>query len=96
MYGFTPTDEQKMLIDTAVRYAKTDLRAAGHDADVGKSLPERLVSASICVSEKPAGSGVCRTAVSLLAAGWSNTGSHDHFIQGRAQSRPAADMFDLG
>lgn len=43
MYGFTPTDEQKMLIDTAVRYAKTDLRAAGHDADVEKSLPERLV-----------------------------------------------------
>ena len=34
MYGFTPTDEQKMLIDTAVRYAKTDLRAAGHGVGV--------------------------------------------------------------
>lgn len=43
MYGFTPTDEQKMLIDTAARYATTDLRAAGYDADVEKSLPTRLV-----------------------------------------------------
>lgn len=44
MYGFTPTDEQKMLIDTVVRYAKNDLRAAGHDADEQKSLPKKLVS----------------------------------------------------
>lgn len=43
MYGFTPTDEQKMLIDTVVRYAKNDLRAAGHDADEEKSLPKKLV-----------------------------------------------------
>ncbi len=44
MYGFTPTDEQKMLIDTVVRYAKNDLRAAGHDAEEGKALPQKLVS----------------------------------------------------
>ena len=43
MYGFTPTDEQKMLIDTVVRYAKNDLRAAGHDAEEEKSLPKKLV-----------------------------------------------------
>lgn len=43
MYGFTPTDEQKMLIDTVARYAKNDLRAAGHDADEEKSLPKKLV-----------------------------------------------------
>ncbi len=43
MYGFTPTDEQKMLIDTVVRYAKNDLRAIGHDADEEKSLPKKLV-----------------------------------------------------
>lgn len=44
MYGFTPTDEQKMLIDTVVRYAKNDLRAAGHEAEETKSLPKKLVS----------------------------------------------------
>ena len=44
MYGFTPTEEQKMLIDTVARYAKNDLRAAGHDADEEKSLPKKLVS----------------------------------------------------
>ncbi|MEJ5224528.1 MAG: acyl-CoA dehydrogenase family protein [Anaerolineales bacterium] len=44
MYGFTPTEEQQMLIDTVVRYAKNDLRAAGHDAEEAKSLPSKLVS----------------------------------------------------
>ncbi|PWH16627.1 MAG: acyl-CoA dehydrogenase [Anaerolineae bacterium] len=44
MYGFTPTDEQKMLIDTVVRYAKNDLRPAGHDADEAKVLPPKLIS----------------------------------------------------
>ncbi len=44
MYGFTPTEEQQMLIDTVVRYAKNDLRAAGHDAEEAKSLPKKLVS----------------------------------------------------
>ncbi len=44
MYGFTPTEEQKMLIDTVARYARNDLRAAGHDADEAKSLPKKLVS----------------------------------------------------
>ena len=44
MYGFTPTDEQKMLIDTVVRYAKNDLRVASHDAEEEKSLPKKLVS----------------------------------------------------
>jgi acyl-CoA dehydrogenase len=44
MYGFTPTDEQKMLLDTVTRYAKNDLRAAGHDAEEAKSLPKKLIS----------------------------------------------------
>lgn len=44
MYGFTPTDEQKMLIDTVVRYAKNDLRTAGHAAEESKALPKKLVS----------------------------------------------------
>jgi alkylation response protein AidB-like acyl-CoA dehydrogenase len=43
MYGFTPTDEQKMLIDTVVRYARNDLRPAGHNAEEEKSLPKKLI-----------------------------------------------------
>ena len=43
MYGFTPTDEQKMLIDAVARYAKSDLRPAAHDADEEKKLPQKLI-----------------------------------------------------
>jgi alkylation response protein AidB-like acyl-CoA dehydrogenase len=43
MYGFSPTDEQKMLVETVVRFAKNDLRAAGHEADENKSLPKKMV-----------------------------------------------------
>jgi acyl-CoA dehydrogenase len=44
MYGFTPTDEQKMLIEAVSRYAKSDLRPAAHEAEEGKQLPSKLVS----------------------------------------------------
>ena len=43
MYGFTPTDEQKMLIDAVSRYAKSDLRPAAHEAEEGRELPQKLV-----------------------------------------------------
>lgn len=43
MYGFTPTDEQKMLIDAVARYAKSDLRPAAHDAEEEKKLPQKLI-----------------------------------------------------
>lgn len=43
MYGFTPTDEQTMLVETVSRYAKSDLRPAAHDAEEGRALPPRLV-----------------------------------------------------
>jgi acyl-CoA dehydrogenase len=43
MYGFTPTDEQKMLIDAVARYAKNDLRSAAHDAEEEKKLPQKLI-----------------------------------------------------
>jgi acyl-CoA dehydrogenase len=33
MYGFDPTDEQKMLIDTIQRFSAKDLREKAHDAD---------------------------------------------------------------
>jgi alkylation response protein AidB-like acyl-CoA dehydrogenase len=43
MYGFIPTDEQKMLIEAINRYAKSDLRPAAHEAEEGKQLPPKLV-----------------------------------------------------
>jgi acyl-CoA dehydrogenase len=43
MYGFEPTDEQKMLIDAIHRYSSNDLRPAAHEADEEGFLPERLV-----------------------------------------------------
>jgi len=44
MYGFNPTEEQKMLIDAVARYAKSDLRQAAHDAEEEKKLPGKLVA----------------------------------------------------
>jgi len=43
MYGFTPTDEQKMLIDAVARFAKSDLRPAAHAAEEEKKLPQKLI-----------------------------------------------------
>jgi len=43
MYGFTPTDEQKMLIEAVARYSKSDLRPAAHDAEEQRKLPQKLV-----------------------------------------------------
>lgn len=44
MYGFAPTDEQKMLLDTISRYAKGDLRPKARDAEEERSLPPQLIS----------------------------------------------------
>src|SRR5512136_325706 len=44
MYSFEPSDEQKMLIDAANRYATNDLRKAAHDAEENKELPPKLIS----------------------------------------------------
>ena len=43
MYAFEPTDEQRMLMDAAQRYAVNDLRAAAHDADESGELPAALI-----------------------------------------------------
>ena len=42
MYGFEPSDEQKMLIDAIQRYTSNDLRPAAHDADEEGYFPENL------------------------------------------------------
>ncbi|UCF27401.1 MAG: acyl-CoA dehydrogenase family protein [Chloroflexota bacterium] len=43
MYGFEPSEEQKMLIDAIQRYTTNDLRPAAHDADEGGFLSEDLI-----------------------------------------------------
>jgi alkylation response protein AidB-like acyl-CoA dehydrogenase len=43
MYSFEPTEEQRMLIDAAQRYAINDLRNAAHDADESGELPAALI-----------------------------------------------------
>ena len=43
MYSFSPSEEQKMLIDAVRRYALDDLRAAARDADEEGQLPPNLI-----------------------------------------------------
>lgn len=43
MYSFDPTEEQRMLMDAAKRYATNDLRPAAHDADEAGVLPAALI-----------------------------------------------------
>jgi acyl-CoA dehydrogenase len=43
MYSFEPTEEQKMLVDTVTRYATSNLRPAGHDADEEYQFPLTLI-----------------------------------------------------
>ena len=43
MYGFAPTEEQKMLVDAISRYSKGDLRPAARDAEEDRTLPPALV-----------------------------------------------------
>jgi alkylation response protein AidB-like acyl-CoA dehydrogenase len=44
MYSFEPSDEQKLLIETARRYATDELRKAAHDAEEKKELPPPLIN----------------------------------------------------
>ena len=43
MYGFEPSDEQRMLMDAAERYASNQLRAGGREADEAGELPQGLI-----------------------------------------------------
>ena len=43
MYGFEPTDEQKMLIGAIQKYAQKDLRGAAHDADEQGRFPHDVL-----------------------------------------------------
>ena len=43
MYGFTPTDEQKMLVDAIGRFSKGDIRSAAHDAEENGMFSSALI-----------------------------------------------------
>ena len=43
MYGFEPTDEQKMLVDAVQRFASNELRPAAHDAEESGELLAGLI-----------------------------------------------------
>jgi alkylation response protein AidB-like acyl-CoA dehydrogenase len=43
MYGFEPSDEQKMLLDAINRYTSNDVRPAAHDANEAEMLPGELI-----------------------------------------------------
>ena len=43
MYGFEPSDEQKMLVSAIQKYAAKDLREAAHDADEGGGYPPEIL-----------------------------------------------------
>jgi acyl-CoA dehydrogenase len=43
MYGFEPSEEQRMLIDAIHRYAAADVRPAAHEADETGEIPPQLI-----------------------------------------------------
>lgn len=43
MYSFEPSEEQKMLLDVARRYAVNDLRPAARDADEGDDFSQNVI-----------------------------------------------------
>ena len=43
MFGFEPTEEQKMLVEAVHRFAENELRPAAHDADESGELPPEII-----------------------------------------------------
>lgn len=44
MYEFTPSEEQKMLVDAIHRYAEQDIRKVAHEADEESQVPSGLIT----------------------------------------------------
>lgn len=75
MYSFEPTEEQKMLIDSAQRYANADLRPAAHDADEEGNIPNKIIEKGwelgllqASIPEEYGGFGEYSSVTSVLAA----------------------------
>jgi acyl-CoA dehydrogenase len=43
MYGFEPSEEQQMLVDSVRRFAVNDLRPAAHEADESGDFPQNVI-----------------------------------------------------
>ncbi|MBE0689741.1 MAG: acyl-CoA dehydrogenase family protein, partial [Anaerolineae bacterium] len=43
MVSFSPTEEQKMLIDAIHRYAESDVRKVAHEADEASQIPQSVI-----------------------------------------------------
>lgn len=43
MVSFTPTDEQRMLVEAIHRYAELDVRPIAHEADEAASIPDAVI-----------------------------------------------------
>jgi acyl-CoA dehydrogenase len=55
MLSFTPSEEQKMLIDAVAKVATNDLREASHEADEHSHIPENIISKAWELGILPAG-----------------------------------------
>jgi len=55
MLSFTPTEEQKMLVDAIAKFAANDVRAVAHDADEDGALPAEVVQKGWELGLLPAG-----------------------------------------
>jgi alkylation response protein AidB-like acyl-CoA dehydrogenase len=70
MYSFDPTDEQKLIIQTARDFAAKHIRPYAHDSDEKSDLPEGFLAASWelglatgAIPESLGGAGIPRSAV---------------------------------
>ena len=54
MFGFEPSDEQKMLVESVRRFAGRELRTAAHEADERADLPASLLEAGAELALLPA------------------------------------------
>lgn len=80
MYGFEPTQEQQMLVDSVRRYAVNDLRPAAHEADETGEIPQDVIRKGwelgvlqASIPERYGGFGERSAVSSVLAAemlGW--------------------------
>ena len=70
MYSFDPTDEQKLIIQTARDFAAKHMRPQAHDSDEKSTLPDGFLAASWelglatgAIPESLGGAGMARSAV---------------------------------
>ncbi len=53
MISFTPTDEQRMLVDAVRRYAENDVRPVAHESDESGAFPESVLQTGWAIGILP-------------------------------------------